>query len=126
MDALFYYLTLYANTERAAFVGLDKDFINICCFYRSQRLLLSYGSTKCDMERGDMSKMGISSNMILRRKALQLTQKELAEKTSLSQSYINEIEKGRKNPSMEKIKAIAAALNYTVSELISEGEANNA
>lgn len=121
-DALFYLLTLYENTERAAFVGFNKDFINNCCFYRSKRLLLGYGSTKCDIERGDMSKMGIAGNMTLRRKALRLTQKELANKVSSSQSYINEIEKGRKNPSMDKIKAIAEALGYTVSQLISEGE----
>lgn len=55
------------------------------------------------------------------RRIKNLTQKELAKKTSLSQSYINELENGKKkNPSTEVLCNIAKALGVTVSEILEE------
>lgn len=45
--------------------------------------------------------------------------KELSEKTSLSISYLSEIEKGKKYPKPEKIVQLAYALNVTFDELVS-------
>ena len=45
---------------------------------------------------------------------------ELARKSGISASYLNEIEKGKKYPKTEKIKALAAALDTTEEELKSE------
>ncbi len=45
---------------------------------------------------------------------------ELAEKTGMSISYLNEIEKGKKYPKDDKIKSIAAVLQTTPADLISE------
>jgi XRE family transcriptional regulator, fatty acid utilization regulator len=45
---------------------------------------------------------------------------ELAEKANMSVSYLNEIEKGKKFPKEEKIKALAEALQTTPQYLVSE------
>jgi transcriptional regulator with XRE-family HTH domain len=48
-----------------------------------------------------------------------LTQYELADRAGLSQSYINEIEKGKKYPKTEKIIALAKAMDTTYDTLVS-------
>ncbi|WP_370822768.1 LexA family protein [Acidaminococcus massiliensis] len=49
------------------------------------------------------------------RKSSNLTQMELAQKTSLSRSYIGDIEKDRYNPSVATLKLIAAATQQPMS-----------
>ena len=49
----------------------------------------------------------------------QLSLNELAEKSSLSVSYINEIEKGKKYPKAEKIALLAQALGVNYDDLVS-------
>ena len=49
----------------------------------------------------------------------QLSLIELAEKSSLSVSYINEIEKGKKYPKAEKIAQLAQALGVNYDNLVS-------
>ncbi len=44
--------------------------------------------------------------------------KELAKKSGLSHSYLNEIEKGKKYPKTEKLKKLAEALEVEVTELV--------
>lgn len=48
-----------------------------------------------------------------------LTQYELAERAGVSQSYINEIEKGKKYPKTEKIIGLAKAMDTTYESLVS-------
>jgi len=48
-----------------------------------------------------------------------LSLKELAKKTGLSPSYLNEIEKGKKYPRTDKILVLAEALNEKLEDLIS-------
>ncbi|MGF7216622.1 hypothetical protein GGR92_002789 [Spirosoma lacussanchae] len=48
-----------------------------------------------------------------------LTQFELAERAGVSQSYINEIEKGKKYPKTEKIIGLAKAMDTTYESLVS-------
>ncbi|HEY0120565.1 MAG TPA: helix-turn-helix transcriptional regulator [Rhizobium sp.] len=52
------------------------------------------------------------------RKYRGLTIEELAEKASLSRPYVSELETGKKEGSVSAIKAIAAALNVGVENLI--------
>ena len=52
------------------------------------------------------------------RKKKGLTQEELADKTGVSQSMINHIEKGRKKPSLDIAIAIAREFNTTVDSLL--------
>lgn len=49
-----------------------------------------------------------------------LTQWQLAEKAGCNESYIGQIERGAKNPSLEIIVNIANALNITVDYLLSD------
>ena len=52
------------------------------------------------------------------RKQKQLTQEELAYKAQLDYSYINQIENGKRNPSMDAVERIAKALGMKTKELI--------
>ncbi len=48
-----------------------------------------------------------------------LSLKDLAEKSGLSHSYLNEIEKGKKYPKVEKLLGLAQALDISIDELVS-------
>lgn len=63
--------------------------------------------------------MGIAKNIVDRREALDLTQEELAAKVGVGQSFLSQIERGFKIPSVEVTKRLADALEVTVDELIS-------
>lgn len=57
-----------------------------------------------------------------RRKQLQLSQAELAEKSGVNRTFICNIERGKQNPSFCTILTIASALNTSLSKLIREYE----
>lgn len=48
-----------------------------------------------------------------------LSLKDLAERSGLSHSYLNEIEKGKKYPKVEKLLGLAQALDISIEELVS-------
>lgn len=52
-----------------------------------------------------------------RRRELDFSQEELAEKADLHRTYISSIERGSRNPSLENIEKLAKALNISVSAL---------
>lgn len=49
----------------------------------------------------------------------ELTQEELAHKAQLDYSYINQIENGKRNPSIDAVERIAKALGVKLKDLIS-------
>lgn len=51
-----------------------------------------------------------------------MRQADLAEKAFISRSYLNEIESGRKDPSLRTAKLIASALGCPLDELIADQE----
>ncbi|MDZ4837218.1 MAG: response regulator [Candidatus Melainabacteria bacterium] len=57
-----------------------------------------------------------------RREQLGISQTELAERAGLHRTYINNIEGGSKNISIDSLKGIADALNTTISELMTSAE----
>jgi len=57
-----------------------------------------------------------------RRKELALTQEELSLRSQLHQRWISNIETGKRNPSYESIRRLAAGLDLTASELIARAE----
>ncbi|MBX9667427.1 MAG: response regulator [Candidatus Obscuribacterales bacterium] len=57
-----------------------------------------------------------------RREQLGISQTELAEKAGLHRTYINNIEGGSKNISIDSLKGIADALKTNISELLSSAE----
>ncbi len=52
-----------------------------------------------------------------RRRELDFSQEELAEKSELHRTYISSIERGNRNPSLENIKKLADALDISVAAL---------
>jgi len=61
------------------------------------------------------------------RLARNLSQEELAFKTSVHRTYLGGIERGERNPSLKNIAAIAKALNVTLAQLFSfDGENSEA
>jgi transcriptional regulator with XRE-family HTH domain len=52
-----------------------------------------------------------------RRRELDLSQEELAERAELHRTYISNIERGELNPSLETMEKLVKALDITVSDL---------
>jgi DNA-binding XRE family transcriptional regulator len=57
------------------------------------------------------------NQLIEGRRALRLTQKELAEKAGLGQAEVSKIERGRKSPTLDTYSRLAAALGLSVPSL---------
>lgn len=64
--------------------------------------------------------MELGSNILKLRKSLKLTSTELAKRVGVSQSFISEIENGRKYPKIDLLQRIAKELGTTSSELLGE------
>lgn len=64
----------------------------------------------------------LSRNMKSRRKALGLSQTDLAEKTGSAANYISKIEAERQFPSVEMIEKLAGALQMDTVELFSPAD----
>jgi len=58
-------------------------------------------------------------------RARNLSQEELASKAGVHRTYLGGIERGERNPSLKNIAAIAKALDITLSELFSFGDAES-
>lgn len=54
------------------------------------------------------------------RKAKDMTSVELAQKSGINQSYLSQIENGKRTSSLDVLDRIAGALNTTVSSLLGE------
>jgi transcriptional regulator with XRE-family HTH domain len=57
-----------------------------------------------------------------RREELGLTQEEVAHNGSLHQRWVSNVETGKRNPSYESLRRLAAGLGLTASELIARAE----
>ncbi len=55
-----------------------------------------------------------------RRRELDLSQEELAERAELHRNYISGIETGTRNPSLKNIEKLAKALDISISELFTK------
>lgn len=56
------------------------------------------------------------------REEQRLTQAELAERAGLDVSYVSQMERGLRDPSLSSLRAIAAAVGLNVAELLVEGD----
>ncbi|MBY0551247.1 MAG: helix-turn-helix domain-containing protein [Candidatus Obscuribacterales bacterium] len=56
------------------------------------------------------------------RKSLGITQLELAQEAGMQRSYISDVEQGARNLSVKNLCRIAAALDLSLSELVSRAE----
>ena len=57
-----------------------------------------------------------------RREALELSQEELAFRSEVHRTYISELERGIKNPSMTTLQKLSVALGTTKTALVRETE----
>jgi transcriptional regulator with XRE-family HTH domain len=60
-----------------------------------------------------------------RREELGLSQEELASKADLHRTYISDIERGARNPSLKTLCRLAEALELSISALIVKAESRN-
>ena len=60
----------------------------------------------------------VALNMRVRRAELDITQEELALRTGITQAYLSGIEREKRNPSLDYIQKIAAALELPPSALL--------
>jgi len=58
------------------------------------------------------------------RKAANLTQQQLADKSGISRVTLARIETGACNPSLDTLRALSAALGCTIDTLLNEGAAS--
>ena len=68
------------------------------------------------MRRFELEKK-LGTKIAYLRKNRGFSQEKLAEKSEISEIYIGEIERGDANPTLEKLKLIANALDVEISEL---------
>lgn len=59
-----------------------------------------------------------------RRQKLGLSQEEIAKRSGLARSYICDVERGARHPSLRNVSTLARALNIATSELIAQVEMN--
>jgi transcriptional regulator with XRE-family HTH domain len=63
-------------------------------------------------------RMRLGKAVKYRRKELEISQEELAERADLHRTYISDLERGKRNVSIENIEKLANALNLSISELL--------
>jgi transcriptional regulator with XRE-family HTH domain len=62
----------------------------------------------------------VGRNAARLRAAADLTQEELAERSGLSQQYISDLERGKRNPTIVTLYELATALGVSHMELVRE------
>lgn len=65
----------------------------------------------------DMRKL-VGENCARLRKKAELTQEQLSERSGLTQQYISDLERGKRNPTIVTIYELALALNVSHVELV--------
>ncbi|MGV0024185.1 helix-turn-helix domain-containing protein [Phormidesmis priestleyi] len=55
-----------------------------------------------------------------RRRELDLSQEQLAERAGLHRTYISSVERGTQNPSLENIEKLAGALEISIADLFTK------
>lgn len=74
-----------------------------------------------------MSDIGrqIGENIRLTRKSKGLSQEQLALRAEINASYMGQVERGEKNPTIEVLGKIATALNTSLEQLVHLGNPNH-
>lgn len=59
-------------------------------------------------------------NLVIFRKAKRWSQKKLAEKAGISQTYVSELEAEKKQPTIPIVEKLASALGVSISKLLDQ------
>ena len=62
----------------------------------------------------------LSDTIVSRRKALRMTQAQLAKETCMNRSILSNLENGTYKPSIDQLEALASALNFDLTEMFVE------
>ena len=62
-------------------------------------------------------KIGLGAAIRHERSVLSISQGELAKRSGLHRTYVSDLERGARNPSIEKIEKLAQALEVSVAKL---------
>jgi len=60
-----------------------------------------------------------------RRNELNISQEDFAEQAGLHRTYISDLERGKRNVSIENVEKLAKALNLSISDLMKRVEVSN-
>jgi transcriptional regulator with XRE-family HTH domain len=74
------------------------------------------------MAETSASQIALGEAVKTRRHELDLTQEQLANDTGLHQRWISNVETGKRNPSYESLRRLAAGLGLSASQLIARAE----
>ena len=69
----------------------------------------------------ESARLRFASNLRARRKALGISQEELADLAGLHRTYVGSIERGERNVSIDNIERLADALHLDVTDLLVRG-----
>ncbi len=61
----------------------------------------------------------------IRRNELNISQEAFAERAGLHRTYISDLERGKRNVSLENVEKLAKALNLSIADLMKRVEVNN-
>ncbi len=67
----------------------------------------------------------IASVVLYRRKELNITQEDLADKAEIDRTYVSLIERAKVNPSLGVLCRVAEALDISLAQLLGEAELPN-
>ena len=62
----------------------------------------------------------LAETVVTKRKALNLTQKQVAEKTNMNRSMLSKLESQEYTPSIEQLQALAEVLNFEPTDMFTE------
>ena len=79
---------------------------------------MSYKSLRENLDSDNQNK--ICRKLISLRKERLLTQRELAKKLSITQSYVSKVESGQRRLDVLELKKYLKVLNYSIEQFLSE------
>jgi transcriptional regulator with XRE-family HTH domain len=74
-----------------------------------------------DIPKAEIQKV-LGQSIRKHRVRLDLTQEQLSEKSQMHRTYLADIERGKRNPSIETVRRLAQALEIPISEIFSTAE----
>lgn len=86
---------------------------------RTAKSIILHTNSSINMSRVDEIMISFGKNVQLYRKALNISQEELAFRAELNRTYIGMVERAERNISLKNAKKIADALNVKLDDLLS-------
>ena len=92
---------------------------------RTAKSIILQTNSSISMSRVDEIMISFGKNVQLYRKAMNISQEELAFRAELNRTYIGMVERAERNISLKNAKKIADALNVKLDTLLEYGKTEN-